>query len=243
MQRDHLTAEPGRLDVVVARLTGVPRADAQRAITAGRVTVDGRHRARSFRLTGGERLAVAPPEDMAPSAGGPPLEIRYRDPHLAVVMKPAGVLTHPTVRLQSDTVVNRLLAMGVPLAAAGGTLRPGIVHRLDAGTSGLLVIASTDDAFTGLRSLFRRHDVDRGYVALARGRVGQDVFAVDAPLGRRAARIVVDRAQGRAAQTTFTTRERFGGATLVGACPRTGRTHQIRVHLAAIGHPILGDRA
>jgi 23S rRNA pseudouridine1911/1915/1917 synthase len=132
--------------------------------------------------------------------------------------------------------------MGVPLAPAGGPLRPGIVHRLDAGTSGLLVVAKTDRAYGSLRELFRRHDVDRRYVALVRGRVIHDAFAVDAALGRRAARIVVDATEGRRAETRFEVRRRFPPATLVEAIPRTGRTHQIRVHLASIGHPIMGDR-
>jgi 23S rRNA pseudouridine1911/1915/1917 synthase len=133
--------------------------------------------------------------------------------------------------------------LGVPRAPAGGTLRPGIVHRLDAGTSGLLVVAKTDEAYAALRRTFHDHAVDRAYLALVRGSVVNDAFAVDAPLGRRASRIVVDATEGRRAETRFEVRERFDGATLLGAAPRTGRTHQIRVHLAAIGHPILGDRA
>ncbi|MBA3739441.1 MAG: RluA family pseudouridine synthase, partial [Actinobacteria bacterium] len=133
--------------------------------------------------------------------------------------------------------------MGVPLAPAGGPLRPGIVHRLDVGTSGLLVVAKTDESYEALRSMFGVHAVERGYLALVRGAVANDAFAVDAPLGRRAAKIVVDATEGRQAETGFEVRERLDGATLLEAVPRTGRTHQIRVHLAAIGHPILGDRA
>jgi 23S rRNA pseudouridine1911/1915/1917 synthase len=132
--------------------------------------------------------------------------------------------------------------MGIPLAPAGGSLRPGIVHRLDAGTSGLMVVAKTDEAYAALRSMFRAHIVERRYLALVRGDVAHDVFAVDAPLGRRAAKIVVDATEGRRSETGFEVRERLDGATLLEALPRTGRTHQIRVHLAAIGHPILGDR-
>jgi 23S rRNA pseudouridine1911/1915/1917 synthase len=160
-----------------------------------------------------------------------------------VVAKPAGLVTHPPAGRRGGTLVNRLLGMGVPLAPAGGPLRPGIVHRLDAGTSGLLVVAKTDEAYASLRSMFRAHRAERRYVALVRGEVATDAFAVDAPLGRRAARIVVDATEGRAAETAFDVRERFAGATLLSATPRTGRTHQIRVHLAAVGHPIVGDRA
>jgi 23S rRNA pseudouridine1911/1915/1917 synthase len=131
--------------------------------------------------------------------------------------------------------------MGVPLSRAGGELRPGIVHRLDAGTSGLIVVACDDDAHAALSALFRRHRVDRRYLALARGALEHASFVVDAPLGRARARIRVDLAAGRRAETAFETRERFARATLLEAAPRTGRTHQIRVHLAAVGHPILGD--
>jgi 23S rRNA pseudouridine1911/1915/1917 synthase len=138
--------------------------------------------------------------------------------------------------------VDRLTAMDVPLAHAGGPLRPGIVHRLDAGTSGLLVVASTDEAFGRLQGMFRRHDVERRYQALVRGAPAHDVFTVEAPLGRRAARIVVDRAEGRDATTGFEVRERFARTTLLEAAPRTGRTHQIRVHLQAAGYSIIGDR-
>jgi 23S rRNA pseudouridine1911/1915/1917 synthase len=160
-----------------------------------------------------------------------------------VVAKPAGLITHPTERRRTGTLVNRLLGMDVPLAPAGGPLRPGIVHRLDAGTSGLLVVAKTDPAYAALRDVFRRHDVDRRYLALVRGRPEHDRFSVEAPLGRRAARIVVDRTDGRPAATSFAVRERLPRASLLEAEPMTGRTHQIRVHLKAIGHPIVGDRA
>lgn len=236
-------AEEGRLDVVVARITGAARADVQRAIAAGAVRVDGESRPKSFRLHGGERLTIEIESDAPLAAEGPPVPVRFEDDHLAVVAKPAGLVTHPTVRRRAGTLVNRLLGMGVPLAPAGGTLRPGIVHRLDAGTSGLLVVAKTDQAYAALRRLFHDHAVERAYLALVRGRVGNDAFAVDAPLGRRASKIVVDKTEGRRAETGFEVRERFDGATLLEAVPRTGRTHQIRVHLAAIGHPILGDRA
>ena len=236
-------AEEGRLDAVVARVTGAARADVQRAIAAGAVRVEGERRPKSFRLHGGERLTIEIEPDAPLAAEGPPVPIRYLDEHLAVVSKPAGVVTHPTAGRRGGTLVNRLLGMGVPLAAAGGTLRPGIVHRLDAGTSGLLVVAGTDEAYGALRRLFHDHAVDRAYLAVVRGRVANDTFAVDAPLGRRASKIVVDATEGRRAETGFVVRERLAGATFLEATPRTGRTHQIRVHLAAIGHPILGDRA
>ena len=236
-------AEAGRLDAVVARITGAARADVQRAIAAGSVRVDGEPRGKAFRLRGGERLMIEIEPDAPLDAEGPPVPIRYEDDQLAVIAKPAGLVTHPTAGRRGGTLVNRLLAMGLQLAPAGGTLRPGIVHRLDAGTSGLLVVAKTDEAYDALRALFHDHAVDRAYLALVRGSVPNDAFAVDAPLGRRASRIVVDATEGRRAETGFEVRERLPGATLLQAVPRTGRTHQIRVHLAAIGSPVLGDRA
>jgi 23S rRNA pseudouridine1911/1915/1917 synthase len=236
-------AEEGRLDAIVARLSGLPRADVQRAIAAGRVLVDGEPRSKSFRLDGGERLDVDVLAEEPLPAEGPPVPIRFEDEHLVVVAKPAGLVTHPTVGRRGGTLVNRLLGMGVPLAPAGGPLRPGIVHRLDAGTSGLLVVAKTDEAYAILRERFRRHEVDRRYLALVRGAVEHEAFSVDAPLGRRAAKVVVDATEGRRAETRFEVRERLAATTLLQASPRTGRTHQIRVHLASIGHPIVGDRA
>jgi 23S rRNA pseudouridine1911/1915/1917 synthase len=236
--------EPGRLDAVVARLADLPRADVQRAIVDGRLLVDGRTRPKSHRLTGGERLELSrPAEGPPPAEAGEPLALRVDDEHLAVVAKPAGLITHPTAGRRSGTLVNRLLGMGMPLAPAGGDLRPGIVHRLDAGTSGLIVVAKTDAAYEALSAMMRAHDVERRYLALVRGEPAHDAFVVEAPLGRRADRIVVDRAEGRPAETAFAVLERLGRVAFVEARPRTGRTHQIRVHLRAVGHPILGDRA
>ena len=240
--RRTLEAEEGRLDAVVARMTGEARADVQRAIAVGKVQVDGERRSKSFRLRGGERVTVEIEGDAPLAPEGPPVAIRYEDEFLIVIVKPPGVLSHPAGGRRSGTLVNRLLGMGVPLAPAGGPLRPGIVHRLDAGTSGLMIVAKTDAAYAALRSMFRAHVVERAYLALVRGAVANEAFAVDAPLGRRAAKIVVDPTEGRRAETRFEVRERLGRATLLEALPRTGRTHQIRVHLAAIGHPILGDR-
>ncbi|HEX9122545.1 MAG TPA: RluA family pseudouridine synthase [Actinomycetota bacterium] len=235
-------AAPGRLDTVVAQLVDLPRAEVQRAIAAGRVTVDGRIRPKSFRLIGGERLRLDLEGMDALQPQGPAVEIRHRDRHLLVVSKPAGLPTHPTANRRTGTLVNRLLGMGVPLADTGDPLRPGIVHRLDAGTSGLMIVACDEEAMAGLASMLRRHEIDRRYLALVRGTMEHDRFEVDAPLGRAGARIRVRGTAGKQAQTRFEVLERFERATLLEAAPRTGRTHQIRVHLAAVGHPILGDR-
>ncbi|MDP9343498.1 MAG: RluA family pseudouridine synthase [Actinomycetota bacterium] len=235
-------AVPGRLDLVVARRLGLPRAEVQRAIAEGRVTVAGRSRPKSFALAGGEPVSVRLEGLGAVPAEGPPVPVRYEDPYLAVVAKPSGLPTHPTAGRRTGTLVNRLLGMGMALSQVAAPERPGIVHRLDAGTSGLLVVAKDDRTHELLAAMFAGHEVSRRYLALVRGEVEHERFAVDAPLARRGSRIVVLRGEGRRAETDLEVRERFGGqATLLEATPRTGRTHQIRVHLSAVGHPILGD--
>lgn len=242
MKAEFVVEAPGRLDAIVAEAIGTPRADVQRALIAGGITVDGHRRPKSFRLVGGETVLVEIPDDAEIEPETIPVEIRFDDEHLLVIDKPTGLVTHPTRGRRSGTLVNRLLGMGIPLSGVGGPLRPGIVHRLDAGTSGLMIVARTDRAHEALAAMMKRHDVDRRYLALVRGVVEHDAFAVDAPLGRRADRVVVDRTEGRDAETAFEVLERFENLTLLEAAPRTGRTHQIRVHLKAVGHPILGDR-
>lgn len=242
MPAERFVGEPGRLDAVLARLTGLTRADVQRAIASGLVTVDGVIRSKSFALSGGEALEIGIERDAPLAPEEPPVPVRFEDAHLLVIAKPPGLLTHPTERRRSGTLVNRLLGMGVQLSSAGGPSRPGIVHRLDAGTSGLMLVAKTDETHDALVAMFRRHAVDRRYLALVRGRVDHDTFAVEAALGRHAARVVLDQTGGRPAETRLEVRERPGSLTLLEAAPQTGRTHQIRVHLSSIGHPVLGDR-
>jgi 23S rRNA pseudouridine1911/1915/1917 synthase len=160
-----------------------------------------------------------------------------------VIAKPAGLVTHPTASRRAGTLVNRLLGMEIPLSTVGGEERPGIVHRLDAGTSGLMIVAKTDEAHRLLARMLAAREIARTYLALVRGSPAHDVFAVEAPLARRRARVAVEVGTGVEASTDFEVRERLTGCALLVARPRTGRTHQIRVHLSSIGHPIVGDRA
>ena len=243
MARVSFRAERGRLDSVAAVALGVSRAEAQRAISAGLVSVDGHAGSNSTRLAGGELVEaeLARPGELEPDDEA--LPVLFEDPHLMIVSKPAGLLTHPTSSRRTGTVVNRLIGMRRALSSAGGSERPGIVHRLDVGTSGAMLVAKDDDTHRALADMFRRHAVLREYLALARGHVRDDHFLIDAPLGRRRARIAVRTTTGRQASTEVTVLERLPGCSLLEARPRTGRTHQIRVHLSAVGHPILGDRA
>ena len=236
-------ATPGRLDAVVASLAGVPRADVQRAIQRAAVLVDGVPRPKSFRLTGGERIEAHLEGGVPPAgeAGGVP--VRYKDEHLAVVSKPAGVVTHPTASRRSGTLVNLLMGMGMPLSSVGGPDRAGIVHRLDAGTSGLMIVAKSDETHRRLVRMLSAREVARTYLALVRGSPQHEVFAVEAPLARHRARVAVRAGSGVEAATDFEVKERFPATALLVARPRTGRTHQIRVHLSSVGHPIVGDRA
>jgi 23S rRNA pseudouridine1911/1915/1917 synthase len=238
-----------RLDEVVAELAGTSRTQAARWAGDGLVRVDGRPRPKSHRLHGGERLAWTPPPD--PPAGGPvaedrPLAVRYEDDRLLVVAKPPGLVVHPGPGHATGTLVNALLGRpGTSLSAGGGAAdRPGIVHRLDKDTSGLLLVAKDDATHLALARDLAAHRVERRYLALVQGRLPADTGTVDAPIARhprdRKRMAVVD--GGRPAVTHWKVLETFPAVQLVEATLETGRTHQVRVHLASLRHPLAGDR-
>lgn len=239
-------AEAGeRLDVVVAARADVSRSAAARWLDAVAATVDGRAAKRSATLVTAAQVVV-PPEPQPEEAPTPPVPpVRYRDEHLLVVAKPAGMVVHPAAGHHGDTLVDALQAADVPLAPGTGPRRPGVVHRLDRDTSGLLVVASTVAARDGLVDQLRARTVERRYLSLVRGCMPSPVGTVDAPIGRHPA----DRQRfacvegGRPARTHWEEQARTadGRVSLLACRLETGRTHQIRVHLQAVGHPVLAD--
>jgi 23S rRNA pseudouridine1911/1915/1917 synthase len=236
-----------RLDVAVARLCGLSRPQAHRLIAEGLVSADGRVRVKpGDRLLGGERLTVRVPAPVAadPQPEAIPLSIVYEDEHLIVVDKPAGMPVHPGPGHSGHTLVNALLAHCPDLPGIGGVQRPGIVHRLDKDTSGLIVAAKTEGAHHGLTRQLAERRMHKTYLTLVDGKLQPDEALIDAPIGRdpnNRKRMLVNGAAPRDAQTSFRVRERRRGYTYLEASPITGRTHQIRVHLASLGHPVVGD--
>jgi 23S rRNA pseudouridine1911/1915/1917 synthase len=216
------------------------RSLAERLLREGAVRVDGERRPKSHRLEGGEQLEVELPEATALEPSELPLDVVYEDEHLLVVDKPAGLVVHPAHGHEGETLVHRLLALG---AAGGDPERPGIVHRLDRDTSGLLLVARSA-GYAALAEAIRERRVDRRYLALVRGAPRSRTGRIDAPIGRDRGdrmRRSLDTDTPREAVTWFETHERLGERTLLEARLETGRTHQIRVHLEAIGLPVCGD--
>jgi 23S rRNA pseudouridine1911/1915/1917 synthase len=246
MDGDELVVGPEaageRLDVFLARSAG-SRAAAQRLIGAGRVQVDGEPRAKRHTVAPGERVTIAPADEApAPAVPDARYAVAYEDEHVLVIDKPAGVVVHPAQGYEQGT-----LAQALAGRAAGGEdpLRAGIVHRLDRDTSGLLVVARTEAAHAALKEQMRRREITREYVALVEGRPGARSGTIDAPLGRDRrvrTRVSTDTDEPRPAVTHFEVERPLPGFTLLRVRLETGRTHQIRAHLLAIGHPVAGDR-
>jgi 23S rRNA pseudouridine1911/1915/1917 synthase len=243
-------ATPGRFDIAVAALAGISRAHAQRLISDGRALVDGRRARASDRLRGGEQLHVvlsAPPDDtLVPEEI--PLRVAYEDDALLIVDKPAGLVVHPSAGHATGTLVHALLGRslrrGEPLGSIAGVGRPGIVHRLDKDTSGLLVVAKTDAAQASLMRQFAEHTIGKEYVALVQGEAPAPRGRIEAPVGRHPSdrqRMAVV-AGGREAVTEYQVLASRSGHTLLLLRPMTGRTHQLRAHLSFLKLPIAGDR-
>ncbi len=236
-----------RLDAALARMFGLSRASAAELIGSGQVLLGGRTAAKSERVPAGEWLDVTLPA-AAPAApvprAVPGLAVVYEDDDIVVVDKPRGVAAHPTPGWTGPTVLEGLLAAGHTLATSGAAERQGIVHRLDANTTGLMVLAKSEPAYSALKQAFRDREVDKRYHALVQGHPDPLRGTIDAPIGRHPAgdgRFAV-MADGRPSVTHYDTLEAFRGASLAEIILETGRTHQIRVHMAALRHPCAGDR-
>ena len=238
-----------RLDAYLAeRLDGISRSAAVRLIEEGHVLADGRRAAKSFRLTGEETVEVTlpPPEPTEALPENIPLSIVYEDDDVIVVDKPKGLLVHPAPGHPDGTLVNALLYhCAGSLSGIGGTLRPGIVHRIDRDTTGLLIAAKNDFAHQKLSEQLKDHSLSRTYRCLVTGTMRAESGTVNAPIGRstkdRKKMAVVSPGSGREAVTHWRVVEHLRGADDVECRRETGRTHQIRVHMAHIGHPVIGD--
>ena len=236
-----------RLDVfLVSVLPGRSRSHIQRLIKDGHVRVDGRPAKPNFPVRAGQAIAVDIPDPAAAGAAAEdlPLPIVYQDRDIIVVDKPAGMVVHPAAGHAGGTLVNALLHHVADLSGIGGERRPGIVHRLDRGTSGLMVVAKHDAAHESLARQFRDREVEKEYIALVWGEV-QAGRRIDAPIGRdpvHRKKMSARARRSREAVTRIVRAQKLGPAlTLVHVAIHTGRTHQIRVHLSAIGHPVVGD--
>lgn len=235
-----------RLDVAIARLMGFSRTAAAALIDDGQVSVDGAAPPRSARVHGGALLEVRlPPPRTQPAVPEPVpgLVVRYDDDDVVVVDKPVGVAAHPTPGWTGPTVLAGLTAMGYRIATSGAAERQGIVHRLDANTTGLMVVAKSERAYSALKRAFKSRTVDKRYSALVQGHPDPTSGTIDAPIDRHPTadhRFAVV-AGGRPSVTHYETVEAFRAATLLDIALETGRTHQIRVHMAAIRHPCVGD--
>lgn len=239
-----------RLDrALTAAAPELSRMQWQRLIREGLVTVDGERARPSYRIQGGEQLVALVPAVVEASALAEdiPLDVRYEDSDLIVLNKPAGMVVHPSLGHEAGTLVNALLAHCPDLGGVGGERRPGIVHRLDKDTSGLIVAAKHDQALWYLQNQFKQRTVTKVYLALVHGTLQPPEALIDAPIGRdprsrqKMAVVSTTRGDARPAQTAFRALTYYTNYTYVECRPHTGRKHQLRVHLAYIGFPVVGD--
>ena len=245
-----LEAVGERLDRALAELLpDLSRMQWQRLIREGQITIDGERAKASYRIAGGETLVAVIPEvvDAEVTAEEIPLDIRYEDKDLIVVNKPAGMVVHPSLGHAGGTLVNALLAHCPDLDGVGGERRPGIVHRLDKDTSGLIIAAKHDQALWYLQNQFKQRTVAKVYLTLVNGSLQPPEALIDAPIGRdprnrqKMGVVTSPNSDARPAQTAFRALTYYDDFTYVECRPRTGRKHQIRVHMAYIGFPIAGD--
>ncbi|HEY8175225.1 MAG TPA: RluA family pseudouridine synthase [Gemmatimonadaceae bacterium] len=240
-------APPGapRLDLLVAQQLDISRNHAATLIANGHVLVAGRREKASYRATAGEEIVVTQPPPVSREVLGEqiPLSVKYEDEDVVVIDKPAGMVVHPAPGNWSGTLVNALKGRGEPLSSTGDPAREGIVHRLDKETSGLLLVAKTDRAHRALGAAMAQRTISRRYAAMCWGHLADELVTVDRPMARdprdRKRMGVVP--GGKPAKTAFVRVARFDPGDLLRAHLYTGRTHQIRVHLASIGHPVIGD--
>ncbi|EKU71797.1 RluA family pseudouridine synthase [Selenomonas sp. F0473] len=239
---------PGeRLDVFLARrMPACSRSYVQRLIAEGRVLVDGARRKANYKLCGGERIACErpPAEEVAVAAEDIPLDVLYEDGDIIVVNKARGMVVHPAAGIFTGTLVNALLFHCRDLSGINGALRPGIVHRLDKDTSGVMVAAKNDMAHHFLARQIRDKEARRAYRAVVHGNIAERAGVISGDIGRHPVdrkRMAIVRTGGKPAVTHFEVLERFGAYTFVACRLETGRTHQIRVHMTSIGHPLVGD--
>lgn len=253
-QRFTVTPEEAgqRLDrFLAARSPELSRSQIQRLNALGGVHVDGCRRSDSYAVAPGESVEITPEalaprggEGVAPAPEDIALAVVYEDDELVVVNKPAGMVTHPAHGNWTGTLVNALLGRGTRLSALGAPERPGVVHRLDKDTSGLVVVGKTDRAYRALAEEIKRREMEKVYHGIAVGHLPSRTLRVEAPIGRHPVhrqRMAVLASGGRAACTDVMVVDRFGQFDYIRLTTRTGRTHQIRVHLAHVGHPLLGD--
>lgn len=242
--------EPGRADAVIsAALDGLTRSAAVRWLEEGRVTLNGAPLKKNTKLQPGDEVRISPPQpqsvDLTPQ--DIPLDVAYEDNDVIVVNKPVGIVVHPAPGHPDGTLVNALLYhCGSSLSGINGELRPGIVHRIDQNTSGLIVAAKNDRAHLSLAAQLQDHSLYREYEAVVHGGFRADAGTVDAPIGRHPVdrkKMAVVRDGGREAVTHWAVLARLGPYTHISCRLETGRTHQIRVHMAYSGHPLLGDTA
>jgi 23S rRNA pseudouridine1911/1915/1917 synthase len=242
------TSEAGeRIDTFLAIKTGITRSQIQRLITKGNVLVNSKNVSRNYRLKTKDLITLSIPdketEGLLPEPI--PIEIIYKDKYLVVVNKPAGMVVYPAAGHAHGTLMNALSYRCKKFATLGGPLRPGVVHRLDKDTSGVIVIALDDKAYYNLIEQFKRREINRRYIALIYGNLREDEGEISLRIGRSESdrkKMSTRVRKGKEAVTRWKVLERFGKATLIAVRLGTGRTHQIRVHFASIGHPVLGDR-